>query len=408
VSTAIPRLFVLRRDTDVTGVSGAGDVADGVQWPDGSVVLRWRERPSTAVWDSLDLMLSVHGHDGATRVVWTDQADQADQQARAAAGRAYLLADRWQAAHEASQFLVRVAGAELRDELDDAGECDHRLMPMLSGIVSGGPCIKRGPHDEHETADGTKFSPIGTAQPPTQPVIPWTGPEPSWAADLRASLAGDGEPEHGRAVSSCSNPDHACVKCGHCAYEHPGEGGCIVGQLPPTEGRSARTACKATASQGPPNQGPLTGIEVRDPCPYCEGCPLIPRALMDGHIREQHPEIREGGPGIPVPDAEPDAPGGIRSLLEHVGVDTRGRNLTVAGRVVDARQKRAECPHCPDGHQSPTGGSQPWSAWVGPARDGDGEATTIHVARSGGAHVAESDAQWVRHVLNARQLAKEA
>ncbi|MFF4761774.1 hypothetical protein [Streptomyces sp. NPDC001292] len=112
-----PRLFVLRRDRDITGVSGVGDVADGVQWPDGTVVLRWRERPSTAMWDSLDVMLSVHGHDGATRVVW---ADGAESRAQVAAGRAYRLADRWEAAHSSTMFRVRAADAERRDLLDDS------------------------------------------------------------------------------------------------------------------------------------------------------------------------------------------------------------------------------------------------------------------------------------------------
>ncbi|WP_431980039.1 hypothetical protein [Streptomyces qinglanensis] len=58
------------------------------------------------------------------------------------------------------------------------------------------------------------------------------------------------------------------------------------------------------------------------------------------------------------------------------------------------------CPHCPDGHTPADRGSQPWAAWLSPERDGDGQPTTIHVARSAGAHVAESDAEWVRHRLN--------
>ncbi|MFD6656873.1 hypothetical protein ACFWEB_17235 [Streptomyces parvus] len=58
------------------------------------------------------------------------------------------------------------------------------------------------------------------------------------------------------------------------------------------------------------------------------------------------------------------------------------------------------CPHCPDGHTPPDGGSQPWGVWVGAERDGDGQPTTIHVGRSGGAHIAESDAQWIRERLN--------
>ncbi|MEU1596169.1 hypothetical protein ABZ468_25750 [Streptomyces sp. NPDC005708] len=117
----IPRLFAFVRDSDITGVSGPGHVADGVQWADGTVVMRWLERPSTSVWDSLDVMVSVHGHDGASRVVWADDAGERGRNILAAAvGRAYALADRWQAAHGSSMFLVRAAGAELRDALDDA------------------------------------------------------------------------------------------------------------------------------------------------------------------------------------------------------------------------------------------------------------------------------------------------
>lgn len=58
------------------------------------------------------------------------------------------------------------------------------------------------------------------------------------------------------------------------------------------------------------------------------------------------------------------------------------------------------CPHCPDGHTPPDGGSQPWGAYVGPERDSDGQPDTIRVMRSAGAHVAESDAEWIFRVLN--------
>lgn len=59
-----------------------------------------------------------------------------------------------------------------------------------------------------------------------------------------------------------------------------------------------------------------------------------------------------------------------------------------------------DCAHCPDGHTPPTGGSQPWAAFIGTQRDGDGQPMQIIVARSAGAHVAESDAEWVRRQLN--------
>ncbi|HEX5566725.1 MAG TPA: hypothetical protein VFY14_07335 [Streptomyces sp.] len=58
-----------------------------------------------------------------------------------------------------------------------------------------------------------------------------------------------------------------------------------------------------------------------------------------------------------------------------------------------------DCPHCPDGHTPPDHG-QPWGAYVGPERDGDGQPVRLYVERTGGAHVAESDVRWVRDRLN--------
>lgn len=72
--TAAPRRFVLRRDEDHTGVSGVGDVAEGVQWSDGTVAIRWRgQQASTVVWSSLADADAVHGHGGSTRFMWLDQ-----------------------------------------------------------------------------------------------------------------------------------------------------------------------------------------------------------------------------------------------------------------------------------------------------------------------------------------------
>jgi hypothetical protein len=68
-----PVRFHLERDTDITGASGTGHVADGVVWPDGTVTVRWRgELKSTVNWDRLEDAETVHGHGGATRIVWDD------------------------------------------------------------------------------------------------------------------------------------------------------------------------------------------------------------------------------------------------------------------------------------------------------------------------------------------------
>lgn len=69
-----PRRFELIRSEDVHGVSGTGMVAWGVQFPDGVVVVRWcvTEVRQTSVWERLDDVMAVHGHDGRTIVRWLD------------------------------------------------------------------------------------------------------------------------------------------------------------------------------------------------------------------------------------------------------------------------------------------------------------------------------------------------
>lgn len=69
------RTFDLIRDEDETGISGTGRVAEGVQFTDGTVVIRWQTHGnphhSTVVWESIDDVLAIHGHNGKTRVVWS-------------------------------------------------------------------------------------------------------------------------------------------------------------------------------------------------------------------------------------------------------------------------------------------------------------------------------------------------
>jgi hypothetical protein len=63
------RTFTLHRSVDPSGVSGTGLVAEGVEWTDGTVCLRWcGDLSSTAVYASLEAVKKIHGHDGATRV----------------------------------------------------------------------------------------------------------------------------------------------------------------------------------------------------------------------------------------------------------------------------------------------------------------------------------------------------
>ncbi|GAB3952433.1 hypothetical protein GCM10029976_090610 [Kribbella albertanoniae] len=63
----------LFRYHDASGVSGTGVVAHLVEFLDGSVALRWLgKHPSTAVWASLESVLAIHGHLGASEIRWLD------------------------------------------------------------------------------------------------------------------------------------------------------------------------------------------------------------------------------------------------------------------------------------------------------------------------------------------------
>lgn len=70
------RRFQLERDTDVTGVSGTGVVAEGVEFSDGVVALRWTSAyPTSVVFHDrgMESVEAVHGHGGSTRIVYLDR-----------------------------------------------------------------------------------------------------------------------------------------------------------------------------------------------------------------------------------------------------------------------------------------------------------------------------------------------
>lgn len=65
------RTFVLERDTDITGISGVGRIAEGVEFSDGRVTMRWMTDTATTVdFDHIGHVEHIHGHAGATRIVW--------------------------------------------------------------------------------------------------------------------------------------------------------------------------------------------------------------------------------------------------------------------------------------------------------------------------------------------------
>jgi hypothetical protein len=68
------RRFYFDRQTDASGTSGVGAVVEGVLFSDGRVALRWRtERSSICIYESIEDTIFIHGHDGATGLVWVDE-----------------------------------------------------------------------------------------------------------------------------------------------------------------------------------------------------------------------------------------------------------------------------------------------------------------------------------------------
>ena len=67
------RRFVLDRDDDLTGTSGTGIVAEGVQFSNGSVVIHWLSQlEAVHVYANALVLETLHRHVGGTKVVWVD------------------------------------------------------------------------------------------------------------------------------------------------------------------------------------------------------------------------------------------------------------------------------------------------------------------------------------------------
>ncbi|MCP2015605.1 hypothetical protein L1280_002773 [Deinococcus sp. HSC-46F16] len=67
------RRFHLVREEDVSGSSGCGVVAEGVEFHDGTAAMRWRVPPcSTALYTSTADVVTIHGHEGRTVLQFLD------------------------------------------------------------------------------------------------------------------------------------------------------------------------------------------------------------------------------------------------------------------------------------------------------------------------------------------------
>lgn len=260
----------------------------------------------------------------ASHLEAAERAQQEIERLRGVAGRAYLLADRWSAAHGSAMFLVRAAGSELRDELDGPGPTGIRGLLEHVGIDTQGRDIAvggrlvdaAGPEpDDWVTEECPHCEELLPRNRLDEHVVTAHADVPRCTATLSSDhsgllhcvfRAGHREGEYGSHHASKHGPmgrtvwadwakgatPHQPDDMDDLRQHYPGPGA-----QPCTKHRGRaerqRYGCNGPdpADQAPLNQGVLSGIEVRDPCPYCEDCRLVPRALMADHIREQHPEV---------------------------------------------------------------------------------------------------------------------
>ena len=67
------RRFLLKRKEDVHGMSGTGNVAEGCEFKDGSVSLKWTSPYwSLTCFRSIHELKHIHSHEGKTIVSWID------------------------------------------------------------------------------------------------------------------------------------------------------------------------------------------------------------------------------------------------------------------------------------------------------------------------------------------------
>lgn len=69
------RRFVIFRNHDVSGISGTGVIAEGIEFPSGKAVMHWvadGKPQSLGVYESTDELIQIHGHGGLTEIRWVD------------------------------------------------------------------------------------------------------------------------------------------------------------------------------------------------------------------------------------------------------------------------------------------------------------------------------------------------
>lgn len=157
--TNAPRHFQLVRDTDVSGVSGTGHVADGVIFSDGHA--------------------AVHGHGGSTRIVLLDSPEARLARIAEAHGErlgdgGFTFGDCLECGH-VWPCPTRIWATTDRDPLAtwDPADDEPEMEPCSAGLLpkGGAPverCIVEGAHKQHVTAAGKRWSDADQTDPEAQ------------------------------------------------------------------------------------------------------------------------------------------------------------------------------------------------------------------------------------------------
>jgi hypothetical protein len=66
--------FYLERKEDVSGLSGTGIVAEGIEFINGLIAMSWLSpHPCVIIYPSIRQIEELHGHQGRTVVIWIDK-----------------------------------------------------------------------------------------------------------------------------------------------------------------------------------------------------------------------------------------------------------------------------------------------------------------------------------------------
>lgn len=71
----MPRLFNVIRIKDISGVSGCGKVAVGVEFDTRQVVVNWicrKGKETLEIHKDIDCFIEIHGHNGATKIEYIE------------------------------------------------------------------------------------------------------------------------------------------------------------------------------------------------------------------------------------------------------------------------------------------------------------------------------------------------